>query len=165
VRTYRKKTGEDVFCKMPPFVIEALKVAPHDSDRYFFWTGQSDIHTRAKKWGYRMRKLFTLAKVMTEMKTRYRRSGGKLKPEPETELVTSATPYMFRHTLARDFLESGGSMAELAELLGNSVRICEKFYSKWDKRRQDRLERNLDELHKNDPVTAMLSQQQTRHVN
>ncbi len=65
---------------------------------------------------------------------------------------------MFRHTLARDFLEDGGSMAELAELLGNSTRVCERYYSKWDKRRQDRLERNLDKLRENDPITKMLSQ-------
>lgn len=64
---------------------------------------------------------------------------------------------MFRHTLARDFLEDGGSMAELAELLGNSTRVCERYYSKWDKRRQDRLERNLDRLRENDPITKMLA--------
>ena len=80
-----------------------------------------------------MRKLFTLAKV------------------------DGATPYQFRHTLARDFLENGGSMAELAELLGNPARVCEPYYSKWDKRRQDRLEQNLDRLREHDPITKMLN--------
>jgi integrase len=128
-----KKTGEDVFTKVPQFVIDALHQAPHDSEKYFFWSGEGLIHTRTSKWGNRLRKLFTLAKV----------DGG--------------TPYMFRHTLAREFLEDGGSMAELAELLGNSPRVCEQYYSKWDKRRQARLEQNLDKLRENDPITKMLT--------
>jgi integrase len=133
IRTNRKKTGEDVFAKVPQFVIDALNEAPHDSNQYYFWSGEGLIHTRTSKWGDRLRKLFKLAKV------------------------EHATPYMFRHTMARDFLESGGSMAELAELLGNSVRVCEKYYSKWDKRRQDRLEKNIDRMRENDAITQMLN--------
>ena len=37
VWTCREKTGGDVFAKVPPFVI-ALNEAPHDSDKYFFWS-------------------------------------------------------------------------------------------------------------------------------
>lgn len=133
IRTYRKKTGEDVFAKVPQFVVDALLSASPDSETYFFWSGEGLIHTRTSKWGDRLRKLFKLAKV------------------------EGCTPYMFRHTLARDFLEDGGSMAELAELLGNTSQICERYYSKWDKRRQDRLERNLDRLRDNDPITRMLA--------
>jgi len=131
IRTYRKKTGEEVFASVPRFVVDALNVAPHDSQRYFFWSGEGLIHTRTSKWGDRLRKLFKLANV-------------------------DGTPYRFRHTLARDLLENGASMAEVAELLGNSVQVCEKYYSKWDKRRQDRLERNLNRLRENDPITGML---------
>jgi integrase len=140
LRTYRKKTGEDVFAKVPQFVIDALNAAPHDSEKYFFWSGEGLIHTRTSKWGDRLRRLFKLAKI------------------------EGCTPYMFRHTLARDFLEDGGSMTELAELLGNSARVCERYYSKWDKRRQDRLERNLDKLRENDPITKMLSRLDSSQV-
>lgn len=132
IRTYRKKTGEEVFAKVPQFVVDALNAAPHDSEKYFFWSGEGLIHTRTSKWGNRLRKLFKLAGI------------------------EGCTPYMFRHTLARDFLEDGGSMAELAELLGNSAQVCQRYYSKWDRRRQDRLERNLDRLRENDPITKML---------
>jgi integrase len=138
IRTYRKKTGEDVFAKVPQFVVDTLNDAPHDSETYFFWSGDGLIHTRTSKWGNRLRKLFKVAKV------------------------EGCTPYMFRHTLARDFLEDGGSMVELAELLGNSSRVCERYYSKWDKRRQDRLERNLDRLRENDPITKMLTETEAR---
>lgn len=109
--------------------------APHDSETYFFWSGEGQIHTRTSKWGNRLRKLFKLAGV------------------------EGATPHMFRHTFARDFLASGYSIPELAELLGNSPAICEKHYSKWDTRRQNRLEENLDKMRENDPITAMITSQ------
>jgi hypothetical protein len=63
IRTYRKKTGEDVFAKVPPFVIEALGTAPHDSEEFYFWTGQGKLHTRTSKWGNRLQRLFVVANV------------------------------------------------------------------------------------------------------
>ena len=91
IRTYRKKTGEDVFAKVPPFVIEALDTAPHDSDEYYFWIGQGKLHTRTSKWGNRLQRLFVTAGVrMVEVEKR-KRSGGKLKAEPEVVSVSKAT--------------------------------------------------------------------------
>jgi site-specific recombinase XerD len=157
IRTYRKKTGEDVFAKIPQFVIDALNEAPHDSDRFYFWTGQGKLHTRASKWGERLQRLFVLADVQTKVVEKVRRSGSKLKEEAETVKVSTAHPHMFRHTLARDLLEDGTTMAEIAELFGNSVAIVEKHYSKWDVRRQSKLEGRLASFWENDPVTKTLS--------
>lgn len=67
--------------------------------------------------------------------------------------VSKATPHMFRHTLARDLLERGTPMEEIAELLGNSMKVVEKYYSKWDVRRQVRLEKRLEEFWDSDPIT------------
>jgi integrase len=139
IMTFRKKTDELVHASVPQFVVDELWAAPHDSEKYFFWSGVGKIHTRTSKWGNRLRKLFTLAGV------------------------PDATPHQFRHTLARDFLVKGGSMVELAELLGNSPEICVKHYSKWDQQRQDRLEQNLDELRENDPITKRLSSLASAH--
>ena len=157
VRTHRKKTGEDVFSKVPPFVIDALNAAPHDSDQYYFWTGNGLLHTRASKWGERLQKLFVLADVRSEVVERKQRSGGKLKSEPEKVKISKATPHMFRHTLARDLLERGTPMEEIAELLGNSMKVVEKYYSKWDARRQARLERRLEDFWDTDPITRTLA--------
>jgi integrase len=157
IRTYRKKTGEDVFAKVPPFVIEALNRAPHDSERYFFWTGEGKLHTRTSKWGSRLQRLFVAADVRTVESEKKRRSGGKLKTEAETVKVSKATPHMFRHTLVRDLLERGTPMEEIAELLGNSMKVVEKYYSKWDIRRQARLEKTLEDFWQNDPLTQNLA--------
>jgi integrase len=156
IRTYRKKTGEDVFAKVPPFVIEALNTSPHDSERYFFWTGNGMLHTRTSKWGSRLQKLFVAAGVRIVDSEKKRRSGGKLKAETEAVKVSKATPHMFRHTLVRDLLECGTPMEEIAELLGNSMKVVEKYYSKWDTRRQARLEKRLEDFWQNDPVTKNL---------
>jgi len=157
IRTYRKKTGEDVFAKVPPFVIAAIDAAPHDSDQYFFWTGQGKLHTRTSKWGNRLQRLFAAAGVRIVESDKRLRTGGKLKAEAETVRVSKATPHMFRHTLVRDLLEAGTPMEEIAELLGNSMKMVEKYYSKWDTRRQARLEKRLDDFWKNDPLTKDLA--------
>jgi integrase len=157
IRTYRKKTGENVFAKVPPFVIDALNAAPHDSDQYYFWTGLGKLHTRTSKWGTRLQRLFAVADIRIVEIEKKKRSGGKLKAAPETVKTSKATPHMFRHTLVRDLLECGTPMEEIAELLGNSMKIVEKYYSKWDTRRQARLEKRLEDFWKVDPLTNALS--------
>jgi integrase len=157
IRTYRKKTGEDVFAKVPPFVIKALNSAPHDSEQYYFWTGQGKLHTRTSKWGARLQRLFVAADVRTVESEKKRRSGGKLKSEPQAIKISKATPHMFRHTLVRDLLEHGTPMEEIAELLGNSMKVVEKYYSKWDTRRQARLEKRLEYFWDQDPLTRALT--------
>ena len=124
-----------MFAKVPPFVVDALNRAPHDSARFYFWTGQGKIHTRSSKWGERLQRLFVLADVRTAVIQKRRRSGSKLKEEPEAVKVSAATPHMFRHTLVRDLLENGTTMEEISELLGNSMKMVEKYYAKWDTRR------------------------------
>jgi len=157
IRTYRKKTGEDVFTRVPQFVVDALNAAPHDSDRYYFWTGGGKLHTRTSKWGNRLQRLFAAAGVRIVESEKRKRSGGKLKGETEVMRVSKATPHMFRHTLVRDLLEAGTPMEEIAELLGNSMKIVEKYYSKWDTRRQARLEKRLEDFWQHDPLTQNLT--------
>jgi integrase len=164
IRTWRKKTGEDVYGKVPQFVIDALNEAPHDSHQYFFWSGEGAPHSRTNKWGTRLKRLFVLAGVKVKEVEKRRRSGGKLKAESERVKVSDAKPHMFRHTLARDLLLGGMPMEELAELLGNSVRIIEKYYSKWDTRRQAKLEQHLDTFWKDDPITKTLNETPTGPV-
>ena len=157
IRTYRKKTGEDVYAVVPQFVVDALNDAPHDSERYFFWSGEGTAHSRTNKWGDRLQRLFVLAGVKVQQVEKKRRSGGKLKLDEERVKVSNAKPHMFRHTLARDLLERGMPMEELAEVLGNSARIVEKYYSKWDGRRQARLEKHLSQFWQDDAVTKTLA--------
>ncbi|MEO8658431.1 MAG: tyrosine-type recombinase/integrase [Bryobacteraceae bacterium] len=138
-------------------MIELLDTVPHDSEEFYFWTGQGELHTRTSKWGNRLQRLFAAANVRTVETEKRKRSGGKLKTEAEVVKVSKATPHMFRHTLVRDLLERGTPMEEIAELLGNSMKVVEKYYSKWDTRRQARLEKRLEDFWQNDPLTNTLT--------
>ena len=115
------------------------------------------MHTRASKWGERLQRLFVLADVKTHTVIKRRRSGGVLKAEPEEVKVSSAHPHMLRHTLVRDLLEHGTSMEEIAELLGNTMEIVERHYSKWDRRREARLDSRLQGFWESDALTQKLS--------
>lgn len=62
-----------------------------------------------------------------------------------------ATPHRFRHTFARILLEKGVEEADVAELIGDTVEMVRKHYSKWVKTRQVRLSRILQEAFENRP--------------
>lgn len=55
------------------------------------------------------------------------------------------TPHRFRHTFVRILLEKGVSVADVAELIGDTEEIVRKHYSRWIASRQDRLTRILQE--------------------
>ncbi len=53
--------------------------------------------------------------------------------------VQNAHAHRFRHTLATEILEIGGTIDEAADILGNSPAIIRKHYVKWSVRRQQRI--------------------------
>ena len=53
--------------------------------------------------------------------------------------VSGAHAHRFRHTLATELLEAGGSIEDAAEVLGNSPMIIRKHYAKWSFARQQRI--------------------------
>ena len=53
--------------------------------------------------------------------------------------VSNAHSHRFRHTLATEILEMGGTIDEAADILGNSPAIIRKHYAKWSTRRQERI--------------------------
>jgi hypothetical protein len=56
----------------------------------------------------------------------------------------------------------GTPIEEIAELLGSSMEIVEKYYTKVDTRRQARLEKRLEDFWETDPVTENLASQKRR---
>jgi hypothetical protein len=79
---------------VPQFVIDALEAAPHDSQKYSFWTGEGRAHSRTNKWGERLQRLFVLAEVKVVEVEKKRRSSGKLKTQPQTVRVSLAKPHI-----------------------------------------------------------------------
>jgi integrase len=125
---YTQKTGQPVNCVLPPFVAEALENAPRLCERYFFWTGNSTLHTAIGSWQRTLRKLFKLTAVR-------------------------GTAHCLRDTFAVELLIAGVSTEEVAVLLGHSnIGITQKHYSPWVHSRQRQLEANLERVWKRDPI-------------
>jgi integrase len=85
-----------VYCVVPKFVAEALEDVPRLSDRYFFWTGNSKLHTATGCWQRTLQKLFKLATVQ------------------------NGYAHRFRDTFAVELLLTGVPTEEVAVLLGHS---------------------------------------------
>ena len=113
ILTYRLKNGSEVWSVVPEWVVEKLQTAPHDSSKYFFWSGEGKMHTRASKWFARLRKLLDPAGL------RHR------------------TPHNFRHHFAIERLLNGTPIEDVSRLLGhNDISITIKSYAAWIKERR-----------------------------
>jgi site-specific recombinase XerD len=67
------------------------------------------------------------------------------------------TPHRFRHTFARILLEKGVSVADVAELIGDTERMVTLHYSKWIQTRQDRLSRILQHAFTDKPKPKVVA--------
>jgi len=126
---HTQKTGVPVYCVLPDVVVEALNVAPRSSERYFFWTGASKVHSAKGKWQRRLQRLFEFAKV------------------------PKGHPHQFRDTFAVELLLAGVPLDRVSILLGHSsIRITERHYAPWTRSRQEQIEADLRAAWANDPV-------------
>jgi integrase len=115
----RAKSGTPITVPLPAGVAEDLRNTPrgnaHHAD-YFFWSGRGRERSACGVWNRSFNRLWKLVSPPLDLRDR---SGHAMRPHP----------HMFRDTFAVEFLIAGGSMRELATLLGNTVRICEKHYT------------------------------------
>jgi site-specific recombinase XerD len=122
------KNGKAVRLPVHPDLKAALDILPVPRDaegpdcRYFFWSGHGSQRAFVRD-------------VTRTMATVYQASG-----------VPGACSHRFRHTLATEILEIGGSIEEAADILGDLPRIVEKHYAKWSAGRQARISALLTRL-------------------
>lgn len=113
-----EKNNVHVCNKLPGFVLKAIWAAPRKSERHFFWSGHSTLHSAVGKWQRRLKTLFGLAGV------------------------SNGHAHRFRDTYAYDLTHHGGAtLEELRKALGHkSTQTTENYYSHWIQERQERLE-------------------------
>jgi integrase/recombinase XerD len=129
---YTQKTGVAVRCILPDFVVRELDRAPRSSERYFFWTGKSKLHSAIGKWQRRLQRLFKLAGV----------EGGHA--------------HRFRDTFSTVLLQAGVPLDRVSVLLGHrKVSVTEKHYAAWVRERQEQLELDLKRVWSDDPIAAL----------
>ena len=119
VVTTRQKTGKDVSVPIPMDVAQELLAVPNDNPLYFFWDGKTDAASFSVGMGMRVKKCFVAAGLD---------DGQHMKS------------HRLRDTFAVDLLAKGVPMPEVARALGDTIRVTEKRYAKWDKARQDRMD-------------------------
>ena len=122
LRTYRKKTGEYVYVKLPTFVADALRSQTCSDPKYFFWDSRRrTAKSQAQKCDLRFQTIFNAAGI------------------------TPCGAHRLRDTFAVEFLKAGGLIQDLAMLLGHSsTRTTERHYMPWNKSRQQRLDAAVD---------------------
>jgi integrase/recombinase XerD len=129
---YAAKTGQAVSCVVPEFVADALEQVPRLSDRYFFWTGNSSLHTATGSWQRTLQSLFKLAGVQ------------------------NGYAHRFRDTFAVELLLTGVPTEDISILLGHrNIGVTQQHYSPWVQSRQRQLEANLERAWNRDPLALL----------
>jgi integrase/recombinase XerD len=123
------KNGKPVKLPVHPALQAALDLLPvprgvldAGDSPYYFWSGNGSIRS-------------FICNVSRTLKAVYDASG-----------VRAACSHRFRHTIATEVLELGGTIGEAADILGDSEGIVRKHYAKWSRGRQDRISELLTRL-------------------
>ena len=132
VMVYQKKTGDPVYCPIPPDVAAMLLDVPasqkgNTKATYFFWTGEGLAKTVTSNWQRSYVKLFKLAA-----------------PKEPDGTPKRCYPHMLRDTFAVESLLSGMRLEEVSTILGHSsVKITERHYMPWVRARQASLNQSV----------------------
>ena len=122
------KNGKPVRLPVHPDLNTALEVLPVPREAhgpeclYFFWSGNGSAETFVRD-------------VKRTLSAVFRTSG-----------VSGACSHRFRHALATEVLETGGTFEEAADILGDTEAIVRKHYAKWSAGPQARISNLLTRL-------------------
>ncbi len=114
------KNGKIVKLPVHPDLQAALGLLPvprggGDGCPYFFWSGNGSTRAMVRD-------------ATRTVSAVFRKAG-----------VAGACSHRFRHTIATEILELGGTFEEAADILGDSVEIVRRHYAKWSRGRQARI--------------------------
>jgi len=131
--TSRTKTGTHVSVPIPPDVAKELLTVLNGNERYVFWNrGAFGGHDSAKR-GREGKETTAVTTMQTDLRNLFKSAGLYL----EDQHMVS---HRLRDTFAVSMLDRGVPMEEVARMLGNSLKVCERHYAKWVQSRQDRLD-------------------------
>jgi integrase/recombinase XerD len=130
IKRKRNKSGTDVMVPFSREVGDQLMSVERVSDVYFFWSGNGKPQSAISNWGQRyIAPVFQAAGI---------------------ESTGNMLSYRLRDTFAVTLLENDATMEDVAQLLGNTLKVCEKHYGKWSEERQKKVNaiitRTLDAL-------------------
>lgn len=118
----RQKTGTRVKNVIPTWLAEELLTVKNGNTAYFFSTGKATPKSAVSVFDKLYRQVFAQAKIQTG----------------------DGLSHRFRHTYAVELLKSGVDIRLVGKALGHSsVTVTEKYYSRWNRAQQERLDGEL----------------------
>ena len=128
IHLHTNKTSGVVRLPVPMELQQALDdlPVPKGSDRgcpYYLWNG----HTSR-------RQIVTMG--LKTLEAVFKKAG-----------VPKAKSHRFRHTLATDILAKGGTIQDVADVLGISAHVAARHYAKWSQARDERIMRLMERVH------------------
>jgi integrase/recombinase XerD len=133
IETSRQKTGVHVSVPLPPDVSKEVLEVLNGNDRYVFWNRGAFGGHDSDRRGRQGKETTAVTTMQTDLRNLFRAAGLYL----EDQHMVS---HRLRDTFAVSMLSKGVPMEEVARMLGNSLKVCEKHYAKWAQARQDRLD-------------------------
>jgi integrase/recombinase XerD len=134
IQLYTQKTGVPVYCVLPQFVADLLHGLPRISERHFFWTGNSTVHTVNGIWQRTLQSLFRLA------------------------AIKNGYAHRLRDSFSVSLLLAGVPIEQVSILLGHSnIKVTQEHYNPWVRDRQLQLEADLQRAWNRDPVVLLNS--------
>jgi integrase/recombinase XerD len=133
VVTSRQKTGIHVSVPIPPDVAKELLSIVSGNEKYLFWNRGGFGGNVSSKRGREGKETTAVTTMQTDLRNLFRAAG----LHSEDQHMVS---HRLRDTFAVSLLSGGVPLEEVAKMLGNSIRVCERHYGKWAQSRQDRLD-------------------------
>jgi integrase/recombinase XerD len=131
--TSRQKTGVPVSVPIPPEVATELLGVLSGNEKYLFWNRGAFGGNESPKRGKDGNETTAATAMQTDLRNLFRAAGLYL----ENQHMVS---HRLRDTFAVALLSGGVPLEEVAKMLGNSIKICERHYGKWVQSRQDGLD-------------------------
>ena len=140
IQLFTQKTRGHILLPIPPELQAALGALPAPEDRhgtprdcgYFFWNEVKSPRTLVSNIHRSLQAVFTKA--------------GLWVPRNDPRHTLNAHAHRFRHTLATEVLTKGGTLTDVADILGISEHIAGKHYAKWTQARQERIFRLMEQI-------------------
>jgi site-specific recombinase XerD len=129
------KTKKEVYTWVPDWLVARLRERQAKHGPFIFHCGETIVvRNIAERWRDRLNIVFKLA--------------GPFEERP--------TPHRLRHTFVRVLLQNGVSLADAAELIGDTEAVVRRNYAKWVPERQKRLSRILRDAFESQPDVSRL---------
>jgi integrase len=130
------KTKKELYTWIPDWLVARLHARVANRGNIIFRDGHSMVmRTVTETWRRKLKKIFKLAGPWEE----------------------TPTPHKFRHTFVRILLEKGVSVADVAELIGDTEDMVRKHYSRWVVSRQNRLTKILQDAFEDKPTGKVVA--------